>query len=115
MKVETTNKDMLLVSMDVTSLYTNIPTNEGIDTVSETLNSPSTFKRMLTSPEEVVEFLRLILTANNFKFNDEHFLQIKGCAMGTICAPSYANIFMGKFEEKLIYAYIKDLSSLYLR
>ena len=71
MKVETTNKDMLLVSMDVTSLYTNIPTNEGIDTVSETLNSPSTFKRMLTSPEEVVEFLRLILTTNNFKFNDE--------------------------------------------
>ena len=38
----------------------------------------------------------------------------KGCTMGIICASSYANIFMGKFEEKFIYPYIKDLSSLYL-
>ena len=114
-KVETTNKSTLLVSMDVTSLYTNIPTNEGIDAVNETLNSPSNFKRVLTSQEVVVEFLRLILTTNNFEFNDEHFLKIKGCSMGTICAPSYANIFMGKFEEKFIYPYIKDLGSLYLR
>lgn len=38
-----------------------------------------------------------------------------GCAMGTICAPSYANIFMAKFEEKYIYPYIKELSLLYLR
>ena len=38
-----------------------------------------------------------------------------GCAMGTICAPSYANNFIGNFEEKHIYPYIKEKSQLYLR
>ena len=27
--------------------------------------------------------------------------------MGTICAPSYANIFMSEFEEKYIYPLIR--------
>ena len=30
--------------------------------------------------------------------------------MGTICAPNYANIFMGKFEKTYIYSYINLLS-----
>ena len=38
-----------------------------------------------------------------------------GCAMGTICAPSYANIFMANFEAKHIYPYIKEKSLLCLR
>ena len=43
------------------------------------------------------------LTLNNFNFNGRNFLQIKGCAMGTIAAPSYATIYMGKFETQFIY------------
>ena len=35
--------------------------------------------------------------------------------MGTICAPSYANIFMSEFEEEYIYPLIKNKSVLYLR
>ena len=35
--------------------------------------------------------------------------------MGTKCAPTYANIFMGEFEEKYIYPKIKDKSCKYLR
>ena len=35
------------------------------------------------------------LTLNNFFFNCQHFLQIKGCATSIKCAPKYANIFMG--------------------
>ena len=38
-----------------------------------------------------------------------------GCAMGTIYAPAYANIFMAQFEKQNIYPYIKDKSILYLR
>ena len=34
---------------------------------------------------------------------------------GNNLRPSYANIFIGKFEEKFIYPYVKDPSSLYLR
>ena len=35
--------------------------------------------------------------------------------MGTICAPSYANIFMPEFEENYIYPLIKNKSVIYLR
>ena len=35
--------------------------------------------------------------------------------MGTKCAPSYANIFMGWFEEKFIFLLLTNLSNFYLR
>ena len=97
--------------MDVRSLYTNIPNNEGIQAVREKLNdSPSRLpSRVITT------FLMLILSLNNFIFNGINYLQTKGCAMGTKCAPTYANIFMGKFEETHIYPRINDKTRIYLR
>ena len=38
---------------------------------------------------------------NVFEFNNKYYLQIQGTAMGTKMAPAYANLFMGKLEEKL--------------
>ena len=35
--------------------------------------------------------------------------------MGTKCAPSYVNIFMGWFEEKFIFPLLTNLSDFYLR
>ena len=102
----------ILVTMDVSSLYTNIPNDEGIEAVRETLsqnNYPTTINHVITT------FLKLILILNNFVFNGYHYIQTKGCAMGTKCAPSYANIFMGQFEAKNIYSRIKDKSLQYLR
>ena len=39
----------------------------------------------------------------------------KPYAMETICAPSYANIFMDHFEKKRIYPFVKGFSLIYLR
>ena len=47
---------------------------------------------------------------NNFSFNNEHFLQIHGTAMGTRMAPSYANLFKGKFEHAIDNAPFKPLT-----
>ena len=44
----------------------------------------------------------MILTMNNFSFNDNHYLQIHGTAMGTKMAPSYANLFLGFFEDNAL-------------
>ena len=69
-----------------------------------------------TIPTKIITmFLALILTLNDFIFNSKFYLQIKGCAMGTISAPWYANIFMSEFEEKHIYPLIKNKSVIYLR
>ena len=104
-------KDDIMVTMDVRALYTNIPNDEGIQAVREKLNeSPSILpSRVITT------LLSLILTLNNFIFNGINYLQILGCAMGTKCAPSYANIFMGKFEETHIYPRILNKTRIFLR
>ena len=104
-------KEDFLVTMDVRSLFTKIPNEEGIQAVRDTLNnSPSRVPtRMITT------FLTLILTLNNFIFNGINYLQSKGSAMGTKCAPTYANIFMGKFEETHIYPKIQEKTRIFLR
>ena len=48
------------------------------------------------------DLIRMILTMNNFSFNDNHYLQIHGTAMGTKMAPSYANLFLGLFEANAL-------------
>ena len=35
--------------------------------------------------------------------------------MGTICAPNYANIFMGKFERNFKYQSLQTFSNFYCR
>ena len=45
------------------------------------------------------DLVRIILTMNNFTFNSKHYLQKHGTTMGTKMAPSYANLFLGKFEH----------------
>ena len=72
------------------------------------------YQQKTVATKVLTTFLALILTLNNFIFNSKLYLQIKGRAMGTICTPAYANIFMAYFEEKFIYplTYAKTLLSL---
>ena len=47
----------------------------------------------------------LVLESNTMQFCDRFFHQIKGTAMGTPMALSYANLFMGKFEKDMLTEY----------
>ena len=95
----------IFVTMDVRSLYTNIPNKERIKAVKTTLKRKNIGTRIIST------FLRLVLTLNNFVFNCQNYLQIKGCAMDIKCAPRYTNIFMGMFEERYIYDVIETTSN----
>ena len=83
--------------MDVTSLYTNIPQEEGIDTVCRAYE---TFhKDEPPVPTRLLEkALRLILQENSFQFRGGNYLQTHRTAMGTKMAVAFANIFMAKIE-----------------
>ena len=95
---------MLLCTLDITSLYTNIPHNEGIQSIKEMLaiHKPP---NCLPHNRCIIELLEVVLTNNYFEFNGKHYHQMSGTAMGTKLAPSYANLFMTKFEEKYVYTY----------
>ena len=89
----------LLVSMDVTSLYTNIPHDDGITACRDVWDSRETKD---PPTETLLELLTLVLKCNNFEFNGRNYIQLQGTAMGTKMAPSYANIFMGRLEGQLL-------------
>ena len=89
----------ILVTIDVKSLYTNIPHTEGIAALNKTLDETDIhpMKKLL-----ICRLANLVLTKNYFVFNKKPYRQIQGTAMGTRMAPSYANIFMKYVETKLM-------------
>ena len=88
-KLPKQSKNIILVSADVTSLYTNIPHNEGIEACIHYMKK---FKNVLpefTPNERITRTLfQFILENNYFEFLDQMFLQLIGTAMGTKVAPS---------------------------
>ena len=50
----------------------------------------------------ICNLIEHILTLNYFQFEDNMWLQKHGMAMGTCMAPSYANLFMGALDEKML-------------
>ena len=84
-KVKDIPQESLLVTLDVKSLYTNIPNNEGIKAVKRSYEK---CKEKTVSTKVIIALFSLILTLNNFAFNCTHYLQTMSCAMGTISAPS---------------------------
>ena len=68
--------------MDVNSLYTNIPQEEGIATVCKTYET--FYGNKLPIPTHFLrEMLRIILKENTFHFNGKNHLQTHGAPMGT--------------------------------
>ena len=87
--------------MDFTSLYTNIPQEEGINIVC---NAYEAFHRKEPpSPTRLLQrALKLILAEDSFQFNGKNYLHIHGTAMGTNMAVAFANIFMTKVETEIL-------------
>ena len=90
--------------MDVTSLYTNIPHDEGIRACEEFVKTHSLHQNLSNDIGPIVNF---ILSNNYFSFNNKFYLQVNGTAMGTKMAPCYANIFMHRLEQDLLSAFPK--------
>ena len=99
-----TPDNTFLVTLDVSSLYTNIPNDLGIAACKEQLEINQAGSKFPTN-SSIIELLDMVLTKNNFCFNGLHFLQVGGTAMGTRLAPSYANLFMDYFERHHVYTY----------
>lgn len=86
-------------SMDVDALYTNIPIQEGIACVSRIF---AKYPDPARPDEELLKLLEINLTRNDFVFDGQFYLQIKGTAMGKKFAPAYANIFMASWEGEAL-------------
>jgi hypothetical protein len=96
--------------MDVRSLYTNIPHEEGIQIVTEhyrhTLEKTNTNNNNHTPahiyPDELAQIMRYILTKNSFQFNEDYYIQTHGTAMGAKFAVKYANIYVYTIVSRML-------------
>ena len=90
-------KNSVLFTFDVASLYTNVPTEDGLRAVSEAFSqNPDPRRPDLT----LLTLLRLFLSSNEFLFDGEVWVQRHGVSMGSIFGASYANIFLGSWEDR---------------
>ena len=89
-----------LATLDVSSLYTNIDINEGLKIVEKELETQDQVK---PTARTITTLLEKVLKMNNFTFNGEHFIQVKGTAMGTRAAPNFAHVYMGNIEKQFVY------------
>jgi hypothetical protein len=90
-------KDVFLISLDVSSLYTNVPHHHALLAAEWFLDQRKAPHRPPTAL--VLEMLNLIQNNNFFQFNDLTFHQIMGVTMGNIASPAIACLFMGMFEK----------------
>ena len=93
------------VTIDVQSLYTNIPINGehgGLQAFEKALNMRDTEEQNLAPTNFLMELLELVLNGNIFEFNGKIFKQKIGTSMGTKVAPTYACIFMGWLEKNFL-------------
>ena len=99
-KNKTIPKNYTLISFDVVSLYTNIPTELAVNVIKEKWNI---IKNYTTIPENTfIEITKLCLNSTYFKFNNEFFSQIYGVAMGSPISATIANLVLEFLEIKVI-------------
>jgi formylmethanofuran dehydrogenase subunit E-like metal-binding protein len=99
-KYKACDSSTFLVTMDVASLYTNIPHDEGADFVcqfyEETLDAWQLYNLNIDSldKETVRELIMFILHNCTFEFNHVFFKQNFGTTMGAKFSVKFVNIYM---------------------
>ena len=84
---------LFMASLDVDSLFTNVPLDETIEIcVNELFKSSQTVSGL--NKQQVLEMLWLTTKENFILFDQKYYSQIDGVAMGSPLGPTLANIFL---------------------
>ena len=92
------DSNLHMASLDVDSLFTNIPLDETINICVDNLyndneNTPNIPKH------DFRNLLNIATKESFFLFNNKYYKQVDGVAMGSPLGPALANIFMCSFES----------------
>jgi hypothetical protein len=102
----------ILISLDVVSLFTNVPVELAITAVN---NRWSYIEKNTNIPkDEFVNMVNFILTSTYFSFEGEFYKQIFGTPMGSPLSPILADLVLQDIENKALYKIGKKLP-LYVR
>ena len=102
------DNDEVLISFDVTQLYTYVPVNESIEMAAKRLYEVT--DEIPVDMNTFIDLAKLACTDILIKTHKGYVRQQDGLAMGIQCAPQLANIWMSAFDNS-----IKSDSKLYER
>lgn len=91
-----------LVTADAVSMYTNIDTTHGLQTLDNWLRLHAHELPKDYPTSMVLKATELVMFNNVFQFDDTYWLQLTGTAMGTSLACIYATIYYSYHEETRI-------------
>lgn len=102
-----------LCTLDVASLYTNIPHEQGAlwvaDFFAETVHLWPIYNPGIQpiSRDKMIELIMFLLKNSTFEFDDEYYVQNFGTTMGSSFSVRFANIYMHQFLRKFFDNYTK--------
>ena len=91
---------MILIGLDVISLYTSIRYQNGLRACMYFLRARSL--NLLYHTEMLLFMIKYCLDQNYFMFHDKYYMQQRGIAVGSAFAPNLANLLMGWWEEQFV-------------
>ena len=113
---EKVDAEEILVSYDVTSLFTNVPVDETIKILVERAFKNNWFNityKLNLKKSDLETLLNLAVKHQLFQFDGNLYEQFDGVAMGSPLGPLLANTFMCSLEERLVKQ--KQMSPFYRR
>ena len=90
----------LLVSWDVISMYPSIDNKVGLGACKAALDRR---EKLSTSTDCLLKAIKITLECNNSTFNNKHYRQNRGMAMGPHHACSYADLAMTTIDHKILH------------
>jgi hypothetical protein len=123
LKIINVQTNIKICSFNITNMYTNIPQNELLQIIRNTLehnNTPENQK------EELITLVKTILNQNYMQHMDQQYKQNEGLAMEAPTSAILAEIFMQHHEHNYIinilqkhriidyYTYVDDILIIYI-
>lgn len=100
--IKSAPSDNIMASLDIVSLFTNVPVNETIEIILNCVYNHETLPAPNIPKTQLKEILYLCTTKTPFKSPDgQLYTQIDGVSMGCVLGPTFANFYMGHIENKI--------------
>lgn len=101
-----------LISLDVVSLFTNVPTDLALESISSRWQYLS--EKCDISRSEFLNGVQLVLSSTFFTFNGKVYRQTFGTPMGSPLSPIIANLVLQDLENKALES-LSYVPSIYIR